>query len=212
MSGAAEHPGVFERYPVIAQVYSSPRARNRERAIVQYGNAGWYVLQKTRCTLSGSSHADIPSIDVIIMPEQDDRVNPLGVKGIGEIGIVGMNPPWRMLFSMPPESACASCLSEPKNFFSRVERFVSARRLPTAALPSTGAVDIARGEARIARRQLHINRGQFGGLSGTAQNGRVPEMFVFLHRRTAADLQRGPNRTRCDAIHANAPATQLFSE
>jgi xanthine dehydrogenase YagR molybdenum-binding subunit len=37
-------------------------------------------------------NADIPSIDVIIVPEQDDRVNPLGVKGIGEIGIVGMNP------------------------------------------------------------------------------------------------------------------------
>jgi xanthine dehydrogenase YagR molybdenum-binding subunit len=36
-------------------------------------------------------NADIPSIDVIIVPEQDDRVNPLGVKGIGEIGIVGMN-------------------------------------------------------------------------------------------------------------------------
>jgi xanthine dehydrogenase YagR molybdenum-binding subunit len=35
--------------------------------------------------------ADIPSIEVIMVPESDDRVNPLGVKGIGEIGIVGMN-------------------------------------------------------------------------------------------------------------------------
>jgi xanthine dehydrogenase YagR molybdenum-binding subunit len=26
-----------------------------------------------------------------MVPEQDERVNPLGVKGIGEIGIVGMN-------------------------------------------------------------------------------------------------------------------------
>ena len=26
-----------------------------------------------------------------MVPEADDRVNPLGVKGIGEIGIVGMN-------------------------------------------------------------------------------------------------------------------------
>jgi xanthine dehydrogenase YagR molybdenum-binding subunit len=36
-------------------------------------------------------NADVPSIEVIIVPEQDEAVNPLGVKGIGEIGIVGMN-------------------------------------------------------------------------------------------------------------------------
>jgi xanthine dehydrogenase YagR molybdenum-binding subunit len=36
-------------------------------------------------------NADVPSIEIIMVPEQDTRVNPLGVKGIGEIGIVGMN-------------------------------------------------------------------------------------------------------------------------
>jgi xanthine dehydrogenase YagR molybdenum-binding subunit len=36
-------------------------------------------------------NADVPSIEVILVPEADDRVNVLGVKGIGEIGIVGMN-------------------------------------------------------------------------------------------------------------------------
>jgi xanthine dehydrogenase YagR molybdenum-binding subunit len=36
-------------------------------------------------------NADVPSIEVIMVPEKDDRVNPLGIKGIGEIGIVGMN-------------------------------------------------------------------------------------------------------------------------
>ncbi len=36
-------------------------------------------------------NADVPSVDIIMVPEHDDRVNPLGVKGIGEIGIVGMN-------------------------------------------------------------------------------------------------------------------------
>ena len=36
-------------------------------------------------------NADIPSIDIIIVPEEDSTVNPLGVKGIGEVGIVGMN-------------------------------------------------------------------------------------------------------------------------
>ncbi|MBS0334056.1 MAG: xanthine dehydrogenase family protein molybdopterin-binding subunit [Proteobacteria bacterium] len=36
-------------------------------------------------------NADTPSVQVIFVPEEDRRVNPLGVKGIGEIGIVGMN-------------------------------------------------------------------------------------------------------------------------
>ena len=36
-------------------------------------------------------NADAPSIEVIMVPEHDTLVNPLGVKGIGEIGIVGMN-------------------------------------------------------------------------------------------------------------------------
>jgi xanthine dehydrogenase YagR molybdenum-binding subunit len=35
--------------------------------------------------------ADVPDIQIILVPEEDDRVNPLGIKGIGEIGIVGMN-------------------------------------------------------------------------------------------------------------------------
>ncbi|HEY2750222.1 xanthine dehydrogenase family protein molybdopterin-binding subunit [Phenylobacterium sp.] len=36
-------------------------------------------------------NADIEQLDVILVPEADSRVNPLGIKGIGEIGIVGMN-------------------------------------------------------------------------------------------------------------------------
>jgi xanthine dehydrogenase YagR molybdenum-binding subunit len=34
-------------------------------------------------------NADVPDIDIIMVPEQDSHVNSLGVKGIGEIGIVG---------------------------------------------------------------------------------------------------------------------------
>ncbi len=36
-------------------------------------------------------NADVRTIDVIVVPEQDEAVNPLGMKGIGEIGVVGMN-------------------------------------------------------------------------------------------------------------------------
>ena len=34
-------------------------------------------------------HADVLDVDVIQVPEEDAHVNPLGVKGIGEIGVVG---------------------------------------------------------------------------------------------------------------------------
>ena len=36
------------------------------------------------------SNADIRDIEVIFVDEQDDMVNPIGVKGLGEIGIVGV--------------------------------------------------------------------------------------------------------------------------
>ncbi len=36
-------------------------------------------------------NADVVDIEVIMVPEEDKLVNPLGIKGIGEIGIVGAN-------------------------------------------------------------------------------------------------------------------------
>ncbi len=36
-------------------------------------------------------NADVPDIKVIVVQEDDDKTNPLGIKGIGEVGIVGMN-------------------------------------------------------------------------------------------------------------------------
>jgi xanthine dehydrogenase YagR molybdenum-binding subunit len=35
-------------------------------------------------------NADIHDIDVIFVDERDDHINRLGVKGLGEIGIVGV--------------------------------------------------------------------------------------------------------------------------
>jgi xanthine dehydrogenase YagR molybdenum-binding subunit len=34
-------------------------------------------------------NADVPEIEILFVDEQDDHINPLGVKGIGEIGITG---------------------------------------------------------------------------------------------------------------------------
>jgi xanthine dehydrogenase YagR molybdenum-binding subunit len=36
-------------------------------------------------------NADAPNVEVILIPEQDDRINPAGVKGIGELANVGTN-------------------------------------------------------------------------------------------------------------------------
>jgi len=36
-------------------------------------------------------NADIGRVEIIIVPEEDTRVNPMSIKSIGEIGIVGMN-------------------------------------------------------------------------------------------------------------------------
>ncbi len=34
-------------------------------------------------------HADVPPIEVLLVGEDDPYVNPIGVKGLGELGIVG---------------------------------------------------------------------------------------------------------------------------
>ena len=34
-------------------------------------------------------HADVPEIEVIFVDEPDAEVSPLGIKGVGEIGVVG---------------------------------------------------------------------------------------------------------------------------
>jgi xanthine dehydrogenase YagR molybdenum-binding subunit len=36
-------------------------------------------------------NADVPSVEVILVAEQDDQINPAGVKGLGELGNVGTN-------------------------------------------------------------------------------------------------------------------------
>ena len=34
-------------------------------------------------------HADIPAIEAVLLPEVDDKANPLKIKGLGELGISG---------------------------------------------------------------------------------------------------------------------------
>ena len=37
-----------------------------------------------------ATNADIPSVEIILVPEVDNHVSPLGTKGIGELGNVGV--------------------------------------------------------------------------------------------------------------------------
>src|SRR5262249_50111517 len=56
-------------------------------------------------------NADVDQLDVILIPEQDDRVNPAGIKGLGELGNVGTAadcqrraPCHRATYSRPADS------------------------------------------------------------------------------------------------------------
>ncbi len=42
-------------------------------------------------TARAPDHVDVQQIEVLLVPETDDWVNPLGVKGLGELGNVGLN-------------------------------------------------------------------------------------------------------------------------
>ena len=57
-------------------------------------------------------NADVHDIDVIFVEEHDDKASPLGVKGLGEIGIVGTAGGDRQRrLSTRPASASATCRS-----------------------------------------------------------------------------------------------------
>ena len=51
----------------------------RHGAFVNRDLAGYHV----------PAHADIPAIDAVFLDEYDDKANPLGAKGVGELGICG---------------------------------------------------------------------------------------------------------------------------
>src|SRR5689334_13679446 len=85
----------------------------------------------------------------------------------------------------------------------------SLLRLPLSA---SRAVDVARSEARVVRSQLHVDRCKLDGLTRTPERTRTPEVLILLLRGAAADLQRSPDRARCDAVDANAAARELLRE
>src|SRR5215469_16619556 len=76
------------------------RSRAAKFWVLWWAASAWRCTRRPRLTtVSGGSHnladyhvpvsADVHAIDVIFVDEKDDEINPLGVKGVGEIGIVG---------------------------------------------------------------------------------------------------------------------------
>jgi xanthine dehydrogenase YagR molybdenum-binding subunit len=92
----------------IVSAFASGRILNAKTATSQYYGGitfgiGMAMLEQTRfddrtarimnANLSDylvPTNADVPPIEVILVPEEDTIVNEIGVKGIGEIGIVGV--------------------------------------------------------------------------------------------------------------------------
>jgi CO/xanthine dehydrogenase Mo-binding subunit len=61
-------------------------------------------------------HADVPDITTILFEEQDRVINPAGVKGLGELPIVGAAAAIARLFTTRPGCACAICRSVSRSF------------------------------------------------------------------------------------------------
>lgn len=68
-------------------------------------------------------HADTPAIDAILLDDFDDKANPLGMKGIGELGVCGTgaavaNAVFNATgvrvrdFPSPSTSSCRDCLED----------------------------------------------------------------------------------------------------
>ena len=96
------------RVPRMVGAFASGRILNAKTALSQYlGGMVWGVGHALQETVeidprTGAYvndniaeyvipvNADVPDMQAIIVPEVDEKINPAGVKGIGEIGIVGV--------------------------------------------------------------------------------------------------------------------------
>ena len=67
--------------------------------------------QRTPSYAECAGEWDVRAIDVIFVEEKDDEINPLGVKGVGEIGIVGTGAAIAKRGLPCHPSACAICRS-----------------------------------------------------------------------------------------------------
>jgi hypothetical protein len=61
----------------------------RSRSIASSTERRCFAANPLRVGAQSEPGPDIDQLEVILVPEQDDRVNPAGIKGLGELGNVG---------------------------------------------------------------------------------------------------------------------------
>ena len=83
MSEVAREPVIRDRYPMIAEALLEHTVMDASVGRIVNANLAEYLVPV---------HADIPAIDVLFVDEPDFSLNPIGVKGLGEIGLVGVAP------------------------------------------------------------------------------------------------------------------------
>ena len=66
-------------------IWASPRPARKDRD----RPAARALRQRQPCRVPDPVNADIQQVDIIMVPEVDDEINVLGVKGIGELANVG---------------------------------------------------------------------------------------------------------------------------
>ena len=89
-------------------------------------------------------NADVDQLDVILIPEQDDRVDPAGIKGLGELGNVGTAAALANAVHLLPGSAFATCRFGSTNF--------APERLATTTPATHAACGIGRACSRARDR------------------------------------------------------------
>ena len=75
-----------------------------------------HVLNHDFASYHIPANADIGQFDIAWIDEEDTHVNPMGSKGIGEIGIVGAAAAIANAVYHATGSACATCRSRRPNF------------------------------------------------------------------------------------------------
>ena len=86
-------------------------------------------------------NADVHDIEVIFVEEQDSVVNPLGAKGLGEIGIVGVAAAIANAVYTQPASAFAACPLLRINCWNEPHPFRSSEHHDDAFQPGEPTVD-----------------------------------------------------------------------
>ena len=66
---------------------------------------------RTEVGTKGTASKSTSSDDVIFVDEWDEEINPLGIKGVGEIGIAGVAPRLPMRSTARQANASAACRS-----------------------------------------------------------------------------------------------------